>query len=496
MSPIPGLDRVGLLGAGVIGGAWAARFLLNGVDVQLYDPDPEAPRKVGEVMANARRATHKLVSAQFPKEGTLTFVASPEEAATNVDFVQESAPERLEMKQTLLQRASKVAGPEVVFGSSTSGLLPTLMQQGMTHPERLLVGHPFNPVYLMPLVEIVGGEQTSQAAKDRAAQVYTAIGMHPLQLHKEIDGFVADRMMEALWREALWLINDGVATASEIDDAIRFGPGLRWSFMGTLLVYRIAGGEAGMRHFMEQFGPSLKWPWSKLMDTPELTDELLEKLVAQSDAQAGTATIRELEVLRDDCLISVLHGLRGVGYGAGETLARYERQLFDRVSHEVPSFTKDGPLRIYERTVPPEWGDYNGHMNDSRFFQVASESGDRLMRLIGVDEAYLAGGHTYFTVESHINFGAQAFVGDQLYATVQLLNHDPKRLHYFCIIHRADDESVVATAEFMLLHVDTAAGKASPASDAIIAKLDEIAAHHKSLPRPANASRHVGQPRA
>lgn len=496
MSPIPGLDRVGLLGAGVIGGAWAARFLLNGVDVQLYDPDPEAPRKVGEVMTNARRATHKLVSAQFPKEGTLTFVATPEEAATNVDFVQESAPERLEMKQTLLQRASKVAGPEVVFGSSTSGLLPTLMQQGMTHPERLLVGHPFNPVYLMPLVEIVGGEQTSPAAKERAAQVYTAIGMHPLQLHKEIDGFVADRMMEALWREALWLINDGVATASEIDDAIRFGPGLRWSFMGTLLVYRIAGGEAGMRHFMEQFGPSLKWPWSKLMDTPELTDELLEKLVAQSDAQAGTATIRELEVLRDDCLISVLHGLRGVGYGAGETLARYERQLFDRVSHEVPSVTKDGPLRIYERTVPPEWGDYNGHMNDSRFFQVASEAGDRLMRLIGVDEAYLAGGHTYFTVESHINFGAQAFVGDQLYATVQLLNHDPKRLHYFCVIHRADDESVVATAEFMLLHVDTAAGKASPASDAIIAKLDEIAAHHKSLPRPANASRHVGQPRA
>ena len=496
MSPIPGLDRVGLLGGGVIGGAWAARFLLNGVDVQLYDPDPEAPRKVGEVIANARRATHKLVFGKFPTEGTLTFVATPEEAAAGVDFVQESAPERLEMKQSLLQRASTAAGPKVVFASSTSGLLPTLMQQGMTHPERLLVGHPFNPVYLLPLVEICGGDQTSQAAKDRAAEVYTAIGMQPLHLHKEIDGFVADRLMEALWREALWLVNDGVATATEIDDAIRFGAGLRWSFMGTFLVYRIAGGEAGMRHFMAQFGPSLKWPWSKLMDVPELTDELLEKIVSQSDAQAGTATIRELEVLRDDCLIAVMQGLRGVGYGAGEVLARYERQLFDRAGETMVDLDTDGPLRVHEVTVPPEWVDYNGHMNDSHFFQVASNAGDRLMRLIGVDEAYLAGGHSYYTVESHVNFVAQATVGDRLYATVQLLNHDPKRLHYFCVIHRVENDNVVATSEQLLLHVDTAAGKSAPASDALVAKMDAIAAKHKNLPKPANASRHVGQPRS
>ncbi len=495
MSPIPGLDRVGLLGGGVIGGAWAARFLLNGVDVQLYDPDPDAPRKVGEVIANARRAMRKLVTTQLPTEGTLTFVATPEEAATEVDFVQESAPERLEMKQELLRRASTAAAADVVFGSSTSGLLPSLMQQGMTHPERLLVGHPFNPVYLLPLVEICGGEQTSQVAKDRAAAVYTSIGMQPLHLHKEIDGFVADRLMEALWREALWMINDGVATASEIDDAIRFGAGLRWSFMGTFLVYRIAGGEAGMRHFMAQFGPSLKWPWSKLTDTPELTDELLETIVSQSDAQAGSATIRELEVLRDDCLIAVMQGLRGVGYGAGEVLSRYERQLFDRTGQSIAHAPNDGPLRVHDVTVPAEWVDYNGHMNDSRFFQVASESGDRLMRLIGVDEAYLAGGHSYYTVESHINIGAQAKLGDALYATVQLLHHDSKRLHYFCSIHHAHNDSVAATAEFMLLHVDTAAGRASPASDALITKLDELAVQHKDLPRPTNAGRHVGQPR-
>ena len=203
MSPIASLRTVGLLGGGVIGGGWAARFLLNGVDVKLYDPDPESPRKIGEVMANARRALDKLVMPPLPPEGTLTFVGTPEEAATDVDFVQESAPERLELKQQLLQRASAVAPANVVFGSSTSGLLPSLMQQGMTHPERLVVGHPFNPVYLMPLVEICGGDATTEATKDRAIEVYTAIGMHPLRLSKEIDGFVADRLMEALWREAL-----------------------------------------------------------------------------------------------------------------------------------------------------------------------------------------------------------------------------------------------------------------------------------------------------
>ena len=146
------------------------------------------------------------------------------------------------------QRESRIRRP--VFGSSTSGLLPSVMQEGMTHPERLVVGHPFNPVYLMPLVEICGGALTSDATKRRAAEVYDAIGMRPLHLDVEIDGFVADRLMEALWREALWLVNDGVATAEEIDDAMRFGPGLRWSFMGTFLIYRIAGGEPGMRHFM------------------------------------------------------------------------------------------------------------------------------------------------------------------------------------------------------------------------------------------------------
>ncbi len=493
MSPIPGLQTAGLLGGGVIGGGWAARFLLNGVDVKMYDPDPEAPRKVGEVMANARRAMTKLYMPSLPPEGTLTFVDTPEEAATGVQFVQESAPERMELKQMLLGRASAVAPPDVVFGSSTSGLLPSVMQEGMTHPERLVVGHPFNPVYLMPLVEICGGALTSQAAKQRAEEVYDAIGMRPLQLDVEIDGFVADRMMEAAWREALWLIKDGICTVEELDDIMRYSFGLRWAQMGMFQVYRIAGGEAGMRHFMAQFGPSLKWPWSKLTDVPELTDELLDMLVAQSDAQAGGVGLRELEALRDDCLVAVMQGLRTTNYGAGEVLDKFERQLFERMPAIAPDLS--GPLRLHEVRVPTEWVDYNGHVNDSRYFQLSSETIDRLLRFIGMDDAYLAGGHSWFTVESHVNFAAQARAGDHLYCTVQLVSHDAKKMRVFTVMHRGDDDTVVATAEHMLLHVDTSADKAVPAATEMTAQLDAIAAHHSALPLPANAGRSVGRGR-
>ena len=259
--------------------------------------------------------------------------------------------------------------------------------------------------------------------------------MHPLILSKEIDGFVADRLMEALWREALWLVNDGVATAAEIDDAIRFGPGLRWSFMGTFLIYRIAGGEAGMRHFMAQFGPALKWPWTKLMDVPELTDELLDTICAQSDAQVDVQTpglsIRELEALRDDCLVEVMHGLRNRGFAAGKTLADFEKRLFDVSTRLEDDVDLSVPIRTLERSIPTDWVDYNGHTNDSRYMQLSSQGGDRFLRLIGVDQAYLESGRSYFTVESHVNYLAQSTAGDQVYVTVQLLSHDRQATAHF-----------------------------------------------------------------
>jgi len=509
VSPITGLpsgplDRVGLLGGGVIGGGWAARFMLNGVDVALFDPDPDAPRKVGEVIAGARRAYAKLTMAPLPAEGSLTFVATPEEAVAGADFVQESAPERLDLKRSILGAASATADASVVFGSSTSGLLPTEIQDGMTHPERLVVGHPFNPVYMLPLVEICGGDATSEAAKTRAAEVYTAIGMRPLVLGKEIDGFVADRLLEAVWREALWLVNDGIATAEQIDDAIRFGAGLRWSFMGTFLTYRIAGGEAGMRHFMAQFGPSLKWPWTKLMDVPELDEMLLEKIVAQSDAQAAGVGIRELEALRDDCLVAVIQGLRtvrsGAGYGAGEVLGDFERELFSRAQVPTSAGDPSQPLRTHSTRIPTDWVDYNGHTNDSRYAQLSCDAADAFLRLIGMDAEYLRNGHSWFTAESHISYLAQSKAGDAVHVTTHVLHHDPKRLHVFNRMYLTgdggSDDTLMATGEHIYLHVDTAAGKAVPAPQDMQDRIAAIAIPHAALPKPSQAGRYVGQPRS
>ena len=484
------LKTIGLLGGGVIGGGWAARFVLNGYDVKIYDVDPQAKRKIGEVMANARRAYAKLTLAPLPIEGKITFVETPEEAVTGVDFVQESAPERVELKQELLARASRVAPADVVFGSSTSGILPTQLQRDMTFPERLVVGHPFNPVYLLPLVEICGGDKTSHEARERARTVYELIGMRPLMLQKEIDGFVADRLMEAMWREALWLINDGVATAEEIDDAIRFGAGLRWSFMGTFLVYRIAGGEAGMRHFMAQFGPTLKWPWTKLMNVPELDDVLLEKIVSQSDAQAGARTIRELEVLRDDCLVAVMQGLKQVGFGAGETLAAYERKLFSGAT--VAPANINNPIEVQRRRITADWADYNGHTNDSRYMQLSSEALDVFFRSVGFSNDYLATGRSFYTLESHIRYINESKVGDEIVVTAQVISLDDKKIHMHSVMSHADGK-VVATGEHIYLHVDTNLKKACPIGAELLLLLEPIAKAHANLSKPDGVGRFVGQ---
>src|SRR3954471_12875142 len=365
MADLP--PTVALLGGGVIGGGWAARFAICGVDVRLYDPAPDAERALGEVLANARRAMRRLTLAPLPPEGSVTLVGSLEEAVRDADFVQESAPEREGLKRELLAAASRAAPPDVVFASSTSGLLPSRLQADMVGPERLTVGHPFNPVYLLPLVEVCGGERTAPETVERAAAVYRGLGMRPLVVRREIDAFVADRLLEALWREALWLVADDIATAEDVDDAIRFGAGLRLACMGPFLTYRIGGGTEGMRHFMAQFGPTLKLPWTKLSDVPELDDALLDKLVAQSDAQAAGRDVRELERLRDDCLVALIQGLRSQQVGAGAVLADYERALFaTRPERDGAAAPAEGaPLRLHAAVVAPEWIDYNGHAHES-----------------------------------------------------------------------------------------------------------------------------------
>jgi carnitine 3-dehydrogenase len=321
--------KIGLVGGGVIGAGWAARFLTEGHDVAVYDPDPELARKLETVIAAARRARAQLYPEAATAEGRLTLAPSVETAVAQAQFVQESLPEREDLKQSVLKLIDASTRADAIVASSTSGLLPTRLQSAMARPERFVVGHPFNPVYLLPLVEVCGGAQTSAATKESAMALYRSIGMRPLHVRKEIDGFIADRLLEALWREALWLVNDGVATTEEIDDAIRFGAGLRWSFMGTFLIYRMAGGEAGMRHFLAQFGPALKLPWTKL-EAPELTEALIGAVAAQSDAQAGGASIRDLEGRRDACLVAILDALRAQDFAAGSVVAEHGRRLLGR----------------------------------------------------------------------------------------------------------------------------------------------------------------------
>jgi carnitine 3-dehydrogenase len=486
------IRTVGLLGGGVIGAGWAARFLLNGVDVRLYDPDPEAPRRLGEVVANAHRAYSRLTYAPLPPAGEVEFVATPEAAAEGVDFIQESAPEQLELKRDLIAAASRAAGSDVVIASSTSGLLPSRLQEGMRAPERFTVGHPFNPVYLVPLVELCSGAATSPATTERAAEIYRSLGMHPLVVRREIDGFIADRLLEALWREALWLVNDDVATVEEIDDAIRYGPGLRWSIMGTFLLYRIAGGEDGVRQFMAQFGPALQWPWTKLTDVPELTPELLARLEAQSDVQAGGRSVRELERLRDECLVDVLQALRTHGVGAGATLEDYERRLFD--ASPAVDVDPSEPLRLYETAVRPEWLDYNGHATESSYLRIASDASDALLRFVGVDAAYLDAGGSYYTVETHICHLDEAHAGDGLHVTTQLLGADEKRMHVFHVVVRTADDEALATVEQMLLHVDTHAGRAAPARPDVLEQVMRLAKLQRALPVPERAGRRIGLP--
>ncbi len=309
-----------VIGCGVIGSGWAARLRLLGVPAKAYDPSPTAEQVLAEVFANASSAWDQL-GLPINNVGSLTMCSSIDEAVDGVELVQESVPERLELKHKTLASISAAAPASALIASSTSGFKPSVLATAVTHPGRLVVAHPFNPVYLLPLVEIVGGEDTSLGTIDRAMALYRAIGMHPLHVRVEIDAFIADRLLEAVWREALWLVNDGVATTEEIDDAIRYGFGLRWAQMGLFETYRIAGGVGGMRHFIGQFGECLSWPWTKLTDVPELTDELIDTIATQSDNQSGMHDIRDLERLRDRNLVSILQALETNRWGAGATVA-------------------------------------------------------------------------------------------------------------------------------------------------------------------------------
>ncbi|RJS93160.1 L-carnitine dehydrogenase [Salinisphaera sp. Q1T1-3] len=299
--------RIAIVGSGVIGCGWAVRALAAGAEVVAYDTDVETARqRLARMIDTAWPSLEKRGLAANADRNNWRVTDDLEAAVADADLVQENVPERLELKQTVLSAIDGATAPDTLIGSSTSGIKPSELAAGCGHaPARVVVGHPFNPVYLLPLVEIVGSSATTPAVIDQAGALYRGLGMRPLVVQREIEGHIADRLMEALWREALHLVNDGVATTEEIDAAVVYGAGLRWSLMGTCLTFHLAGGEAGMRHMLEQFGPALKLPWTKL-EAPELTETLIDRVVEGTAHQAAGRSVAELEARRDAFLTELL----------------------------------------------------------------------------------------------------------------------------------------------------------------------------------------------
>ncbi|MDB9788296.1 carnitine 3-dehydrogenase, partial [Candidatus Thioglobus sp.] len=468
------------------------RLLLNGIDVFVYDPSKEAPKYVNKVIDNAERAYKKLLTSNLPKKGKLLFSTSISEVAKSCELIIEAVPERLSIKQSAYEEIELSADKNLVIASSTSGILPSDLQAKMKHPERLLVAHPFNPVYLLPLVEIVGGSKTSKNVIEETSKNFTNIGMFPLHIKKEIPAFIADRLLESVWREALWLVNDDIATTEEIDDAIRYGFGLRWAQMGLFETYRLAGGEAGMRHFISQFGPCLEWPWTHLMDVPEFTDELIEKVSSQSDHQSGQFSIDELMEKRDDNLVDFLKVLKDNQWGAGNSLKEFDASLSGSINKiEFSELNLSSPLLTYITKVPKEWADYNGHMTEARYLECFSEATTEMMSIIGADEEYILNIGSYFTVETHIRHLDEVQIGESIKAKTQVIFGENKKLHLFHWLNH-EDGRLLATAEHMLIHVDLKTRGASMPNDLVLKRMGLVYEAHKKLPRPEGINRAVG----
>ena len=323
------IKTLGLLGTGVIGGGWAARALHSGLNVIASDINPDMETWIREAIEIAEPSLNSLTEGvNLPKRGEFSFTLDSIEMAKNSDFIQENVPEVLEIKLDAIKKISMETDEGIIISSSTSGFMPTQLQKNIDFPERVLVGHPFNPVYLCPLVEIVGGQKTSKENKLVAKNFYESIGMHSLILKKEVPGHLADRLQEAMWREILHSLNDDLASTKELDESIVYGPGLRWSIMGMNQLYMIAGGKGGARHFIKQFGPALKWPWTHL-EAPDLSDKIIDKFVDGTSDQAEGKSIRELEIIRDECLVEVQKVLAKHNIGAGKTLNIFKNHLND-----------------------------------------------------------------------------------------------------------------------------------------------------------------------
>jgi len=300
------VEKVALVGTGVIGASWATLFLARGLDVVATDTAPEAQAKLAAVIARQWPAMERLGLAPGASQSRITFTALLEEAVRDADFIQESGPERLEIKRDLYRRMDAAARPDVVIATSSSGILISEVQTACArHPDRVLVGHPFNPPHLIPLVEVVGGQATSDAAIAIAMEFYAAVGKRPIHLKKEVKGHVANRLQAALWREAFALVHDGVATVADIDTAIAHGPGLRWALLGPFLNLHLSGGVGGLEYVLDHLGPPIESWWADMHEVT-LDDALKAQLVAQADDELAGKSMDVITQDRDHVLLELM----------------------------------------------------------------------------------------------------------------------------------------------------------------------------------------------
>lgn len=306
MAPPPtAIRRVACIGAGTIGASWAAYFLSRGLEVVVSDPAPGAPDLLRRMIEQAWPALLRLGAVAGADPTAWRFEPNPVLAVEGAEFVQESAPERYDIKMALLPKLDAVLPPEVVIASSSSGLLISRLSQGCAHPERCVIGHPFNPPHLVPLVEVVGGATASRATIDAAMAFYRAVGKHPIEIRKEVPGHLANRLQAALWREAVSLVEQGVASVADVDAAISEGPGLRWALMGPHATFHLAGGSGGMTHFLHHLLPAMQ-SWWKDLGTPDVTPALQTKLIEGVRESVGGRSVAELAARRDAFLIELL----------------------------------------------------------------------------------------------------------------------------------------------------------------------------------------------
>ena len=477
--------HVGCIGAGVIGAGWVARLLVNGINVTVFDRQKESYDRTQLSVERAKKYYSQLTKAPLRQIGNISFANSLEDALKGPNYIIESLPEDLQIKIDIYKEIEEISN-DVIILSSTSGFKPSDLQKDMKNPKNLLVTHPFNPVYLMPLVEVVPGLERDQNIIDDVYNLLEYIGMAPIIIKKEIDAFVADRMLEAMWREALWLINDDICTTKELDDIITSSFGIRFAQMGMFESYRIAGGDKGMHHFLAQFGPALQWPWSRLTDVPEFNSELIEKICSQSDTQSGMYSISDLEDIRDKNLVELQKALRNNRWASGRTLASYEKNLFDqqsRLAEKASEKLSSSLLITYTKTIPPEWADYNGHMTEYRYLNCFGDASDAVMLHIGCDKTYIEAGNSYFTVETNIKHLKELKIGQEVYVETKVIKGTEKKLHVFHMLKNKNGE-LFATGEHLLLHVSLKTRKTCPASDHIIKKLAELQKKHQEISLP------------